>query len=188
MAKAVAKTSLFSLISVRYGIRYSAQTKFNSKTCGFATSLTREARFGWHGIGGDTVGAAICRPWGCAKSAAGPRPRPTARRRFVQKDRRGRRSLHFTPRSGISHSPAGENIALREQYIAPPTGGISFIAKGDEYERPSPSRFACHLSPRGEARFGSRWVRAKSAAGESLPCVRGGGFLRSKKTEGLSFS
>ena len=96
-------------------------------------------------------------------------------RRFVQKDRRGRQSLHFIPRSGISQlpageyialreqyiaPPAGEYIALREQYIAPPTGGISFIAKGDEYEHPSPSRFACHLSPRGEARFGShKFVR-----------------------------
>ena len=47
---------------------------------------------------------------------------------------------------------------MREQYIAPSKDGISFIAKGDEYEHPSPSRFACHLSPRGEARFGSREI------------------------------
>ena len=96
---------------------------------------------------------------GCANFAAGPRPRPTARREVRAKRTVGDAGPYvLTPRSGISHLPAGEYIALRKQYIAPPTGGISFIAKGDEYEHPSPSRFACHLSPRGEARFGWRGV------------------------------
>ena len=54
-----------------------------------------------------------------------------AARVFI-KDRRGRRPLRpHTAKRYIAFAE-GKYIALREQYIAPPTGGISLIAIGDE--------------------------------------------------------
>ena len=119
-----------------------------------------------------TVGAAICRPWGCAESAAGAKASLVKGGGFLRSKKTvglkntfhtpnnppvacGASPLNtrgpwrvpwigavrtvgdagpynLTPRSGISHLPAGKYIALRKQYIAPPAGGISLIAIGDE--------------------------------------------------------
>ena len=66
--------------------------------------------------------------------------------------------------ANISH--CGNNISYRRQAV------YHSSPEGDEYEHPSPSRFACHLSPRGEARGGWQEVVQTSRRGGS-PTLRG---------------